>query len=128
MTNTSWKSVDDGLAEVVVKERVYKELEKSSLSLMDYTAEVAKGNGDYGTYTGTLYHLTLEYGPVPCGSFSVNVRPGEVCPEATKCYVTLTEDAVPYQRVWGDNEGNESVKDLVAYRLPRQHTRVIKGR
>ena len=96
--------MDYEIAEVVVKERVYRELGKQGLDTLEYSAEVSRGRGEYGTYSGDVVHLTVDYGPVPCGSFEVSLFPGEYFPEVDRCSVRMAGDQEPYRRIWTRQE------------------------
>lgn len=95
--------MDYEIAEVIVKEAVYKNLKDRGCKVVDHSVSVLRGSGDYGTYSGEVVHLTEE-GQFLCGEFQVGLVPGEYFPEVCVCSVKIEGDHRPLKKIWTRQE------------------------
>lgn len=87
-------STDPDMIEVIVKESVYKELDKQGYDLIEYTPKIEDGFGSYGSYRGSILHQTGLHGMVPCGTFEVLVKQSVHFPVAENAVVKITGDVI----------------------------------
>lgn len=81
------------LVDTVIRESVYKELEKLGVDPINFQVSIFEQEGMYTTFHGRIFHLG-SFEPEEVGSYSVLVIPGEEFPEAGEAQLKLSVNEI----------------------------------